>query len=371
MMKWGVLMKDDIKLQHITSKQVEIQVQDVLHRLLDSIPLFKDVNIFSSQSNHYDIEAICTTEMGNQVVFQCEVKNSGEPKYIRNAVQQLTKYREYARKISRQHLYFMVAAPYISLQSSKICEEHGIGYIDLSGNCLIIYEGIYVRVEGKPNKYKEMRKTKSIFERSAVKSSVILRTILYEMNRPWRVQDLAVASSTSIGQVSNVKKFLEEREYIIIGKQGFCVTQPKDLLGNWAKEYHSKPNTVVECYSLDPIPQFERKLADMREKKGIEYALTGFSGGVRYSPTVRYNKVHVYIELQDLQESINYLGLKKVDSGSNISIIIPYDPCVLLGIREFRGDSVASPTQVCLELLGLKGRGEEAAWAVLEGEALK
>jgi hypothetical protein len=369
--KWGVLVKEDIKIQHITLKQVEIQIQEQLLRLLDDISVLKDVNVFSSKNEEYDIEVIIKTESGDDLVFLCEVKTSGEPQRIRSAIKQLMEYREYSQKVSRRHRYFIVAAPYISPQSSKICEEHDVGYIDLSGNCLIKYKGIYVRVEGKPNKYKDMRKSRSIYERNAVKTSVILRTILSEMNKQWKVQDLARASSSSIGQVSNVKKFLEEKEYIASGEQGFYVSKPKDLLEDWAKVYHSKPNTVVECYSIDPVPQIERKLVNMREKKGIEYALTGFAGGVRYSPVVRYNKLHVYIPLQDLQESMDFLGVKKVDSGSNISIIVPYDPCVLLDIREVHDSMVASPVQVCLELLGLKGRGEEAAMAILEGETMK
>lgn len=370
-MKRGVLVKEDIKLQHITLKQVEIQIQEQLLRLLDNIPILKDVNVFSSHNEKYDIKAITKTESGDDLVFLCEVKTSGEPRYIRSAVEQFMEYREYSQKVGRNKHYFIVAAPYVSPQSSKICEEHDMGYIDLSGNCLIKYKGIYVRVEGKPNKYKDMRKSRSIYERNAVKSSVILRTILSEMNKQWRVQDLAKASSSSIGQVSNVKKFLEEREYIVSGEQGFYVSKPKNLLEDWAKVYHSKPNTVVECYSIDPVPQIERKLVNMHDKKGIEYALTGFAGGVRYSPAVRYNKVHVYIPLQDLQESMDFLGVKKVDSGSNVSIIVPYDPCVLLDTREVQGGRVASPVQVCLELLGLKGRGEEAAMALLEGETMK
>lgn len=366
-MKYG-----DFKIQHITAKQVENQVQEHLLRLLDHIPILKNVDVFSSSNTNYDIEAKAATESGEQFVFLCEVKTSGEPKYIRNAIKQLLEHHASFKNMDGlNNPYLMVAAPYISQQSSKICQEHNVGYIDLSGNCLIMHKGLYIRVEGKPNKYKDGRKSRSIFERKAVKSSVILRTILSDIHKQWRVQDLAEATSSSLGQVSNVKKFLEDKEYIMNGEHGFYVSKPKDLLYDWAKVYHMKPNTVIECYSIDSIPQLEGKLNKMREVKGIDYALTGFAGGVRYSPVVRYNKVHVYIPSQDLQESIEYLGLKEVDSGSNISIIVPYDPCVLLDTRELLATQIASPVQICLELLGLKGRGEEAAIGILEGEVMK
>lgn len=325
-------------------------------------------NSVSSSSNRtFDIQAVATTEKGEQLHFICEVKSSGEPRHIRNAVKQLIEYREYYQKISKQTYCCMVSAPYISPQSSIICEQHDVGYIDLSGNCLIACEGLYIRVEGKANKYKETRKTRAIFDRSAVKSSVILRTMLSDAQKQWRVQDLAEASASSIGQASNVKRVLEEKELAVIGARGFYISKPDDLLEQWAATYHLKPNTVIECYSADSAPEFERKLAELGKNKGVDYALTGFAGGVRYAPAVRYTKVHVYIPLQDVQESIEYLELKRVNSGSNVSIIVPYDPCVLLDIREVQGCRIASPVQVCLELLGLKGRGEELAEAILNG----
>ena len=56
---------------------------------------------------------------------------------------------------------------------------------------------------------------------------------------------------------------------------------------------------------------WKKKLRKLRQDMGIESYLTGFSGGVRYAPVVRYNKVHVYIAPEDIQEAINYLELKR------------------------------------------------------------
>lgn len=48
-------------------------------------------------------------------------------------------------------------------------------------------------------------------------------------------------------------------------------------------------------YSLDNPSVLEEKLRLMKKNKGIDFYLTGFAGGVRYAPVIRYNKVHVYI----------------------------------------------------------------------------
>jgi len=60
------------------------------------------------------------------------------------------------------------------------------------------------------------------------------------------------------------------------------------------------------------------------------------------------------------------LELKEVGSGANILLLEPYDEGVLYGCEEVDGLLVASPIQVYLDLKGFRGRGEEAAEALLE-----
>jgi hypothetical protein len=47
--------------------------------------------------------------------------------------------------------YGIFIAPYISPDAGKICEDAGIGYLDLAGNCLLSFETIYIRQAGAPN----------------------------------------------------------------------------------------------------------------------------------------------------------------------------------------------------------------------------
>lgn len=363
-------MKKDIHINNITHQQIEIQIQDKLLRLLESIPVLGNIDVYKSNNDYCDIQASADIGWDDKLNILCEVKSKAEPQYIRNAALKLIERMECLQQETNKEFYCIIAAPYISEKSGQICEEMGLGYIDLSGNCMLMYKTLYIRIEGRPNKYSERRGSKSIFERSSIKSSCILRSLLRDPDKIWKIQELADASNTSIGQVAKVKKFLEEREFILDKNNGFSISKPKELLEEWSKVYNTKPNTVYECYSIDNIPQIEQRLSQMKEDRGIECVLTGFAGGVRYAPTVRYNKIQVYVQLQDFDEVIRSLGCKKVTSGSNISIIIPYDLCVLSDTRYIKTCLVASPVQVYLDLMGLKGRGEEAAVAVLEKEIL-
>jgi hypothetical protein len=95
------------------------------------------------------------------------------------------------------------------------------------------------------------------------------------------------------------------------------------------------------------------------------YALTGFSGAARLAPAVRYQRAMVYIE--ETEHNIaSILDLKRVPSGANVSLLIPYDDGVFYRTREYEGIRIVSPVQLYLDLIGFRGRGEEAANAILE-----
>lgn len=85
----------------------------------------------------------------------------------------------------------------------------------------------------------------------------------------------------------------------------------------------------------------------------------------------RYNKVHVYMAPEDIQEAIRYLGIKEVDSGANVVIFPLGNDSYIKDCRTITGDVVVSPLQIYLDNLQLKGRGEEMAEAVLAKEIIR
>ncbi len=103
----------------------------------------------------------------------------------------------------------------------------------------------------------------------------------------------------------------------------------------------------------------------MCRQKDLKYALTGFSGAARLAPAVRYQRVTAYVEKTE-EDLVSLLNLKEVPSGANVSLLTPYDEGVFYGVREIEGIRIACPVQIYLDLWGFRGRGEEAANAVLE-----
>ena len=82
----------------------------------------------------------------------------------------------------------------------------------------------------------------------------------------------------------------------------------------------------------------------------------------------RYKKVDVYVEQQYFEEFIRDLDLQRVNSGGNVTIIIPHDETPCLYYKVINDSFVTSPVQTILDLFGNAGRGEEAAEAIIVKE---
>ncbi|MCM1551747.1 MAG: type IV toxin-antitoxin system AbiEi family antitoxin [Butyrivibrio sp.] len=265
----------------------------------------------------------------------------------------------------------ILVAPYISERTAQICEDKGMGYFDYAGNCWFVGHSIFLSEKGNKNQQPKEHKAVSIFERSSVVSSFILRELFADVTKIWRLKYLAEKVDCSIGQVSKLMNFLVENAWAEKVYSGYRMIDSESLLLEWSKGYGKKKMTVCPCYSLDNISVIEDNLKQLKKDMGIDSYLTGLSGGARYAPVVRYNKVHVYIAPEDIQEAINYLDVKEVSSGANV-LIFPLENDSY--IRDYRviGESVVvSPLQIYLDCMQIKGRGEEMAEAVLRKEIIK
>lgn len=63
---------------------------------------------------------------------------------------------------------------------------------------------------------------------------------------------------------------------------------------------------------------------------------------------------------------VNGMNLKKVPSGANLEVILPYDEGVFYQATGVDNIPVVSPVQLYLDLANMPGRGEEAAKFLLD-----
>lgn len=291
----------------------------------------------------------------------CDVKASGQPRIVREACLILA---ESVRSDKRAYPVFI--APYISPASAEICQQYDTGYLDLAGNCSLAFDTVFIRREGFPNRAVQRRDLRSLY---SPKAERVLRVLLASGKRTWRTQELADAADVSLGQVASVKKLLADREWIQTLPAGFGLqsldAERFPLLEEWARNYRPARNFSRDFYSLKAIPEVEASLTEAGRSQKVPVAFTGFSGAARFAPAVRYQRVSAYVG-GDVDAVAKELGLKPVPSGANVTLITPYDDGVFFGTRKVEGAPVVSPVQIYLDLIQNKGRGEEAASAILE-----
>jgi len=343
----------------VSSKNIGAAIEDALRACLQRVPFLQIESIERKLSiGDTGIDIVATVRIGEQRQrLALAVKNSGQPRIARATGYQLARLRE-----QETGLYGVFAAPYISPQTAEICIQEKLGYLDLAGNCRLTFGQVYIEQTGRPNPYAEKRDLRTLYSPKAAR---VLRVLLTDPRKAWRVQPLAKEAAVSLGQVANVKRLMEDREWIKGSEAGLLLKEPGNLLAEWAANTNGRKTAAENYYTLKSLAEFEAALAQACEQAGIPYALTGFSGAARYAPAVRYQRAMAYVG-SDLEKIAEQLSLKRVESGANVTLYNPSDEGVLYGARRIDGICIATPVQVYLDLVGVKGRGEEAANALLE-----
>ena len=335
------------------------KVEDSLRACLQRVPFLEIESLERSvKIGDACIDIVADVRVAKQRQrLAIEVKSNGQPRVARTAAYRLARVLE-----SDPGLYGVFAAPYISPRSAEICVQEKIGYLDLAGNCRLTFGQVYIEQQGSPNPFAQKRDLRSLYSPKAAR---VLRVLLTDPRKPWRTQALAEEADVSLGQVANVKSLLEDREWLGSSEAGLMLKDPGSLLAEWAENSNYRKNVSRNYYTLKSVAEIEADLAKACDGEGIKYALTGFSGAARYAPSVRYQRATAYVS-RDVERIAQNLSLKEVTSGANFTLLTPYDEGVLYAARSIEGICIASPVQVYLDLLGMKGRGEEAAKAILD-----
>ncbi len=333
-----------------------IESISVLKELLGRVTVVEDIQI-ADESEHGFTVILQERGSGSFEIHVTCLKRA-VPSSVKEVVSQ-----------SNGQLYCIIMAPYISDASAKICETYGVGYCDLSGNCLIQMDSIYISNKGNPNRYPVENHAKTIFKSSAKTTSLILRELMKDVSKRWKIKELAEKVGCSIGMVSRVKTYLCEQSWAVMDSSGLHITDAESLMKEWSRAYEIPE--AISCYTIESIPRFEEKCYAAYRNNGVSLCLTGFSGGVRYAPVVRYTKAHVWVDRKDITDFLNLTECKKVDSGANVTVYIADSDEVFVDCREINQSRVASPVQVYLDCMQLKGRGEEMAEAVFSKEICK
>jgi len=293
--------------------------------------------------------------MGQEAkVLICETRPVGEPRHLREAITHL---RDLRRQMGAG--YPLVAAPYISPQSAALVRQNGCGYLDLSGNCYLAFDNVLIEKEGKPNARPAHRPLKTLF---APRATRVVRALLVEQDRAWRLEELARAAGVSLGHVHNVLTRLEELLWVARDEEGRVALQKAgDLLDAWRDAYSYRLNPLAGFVA--PVGDKRRVMAALAREAtglGLPHAFTIHAGASLIGPQVRVSTVHCYVG-GDVEPLVRALGLQPVEGEGAVNLLTPYDGGVLYAPVTKGGLPVVSLPQLYVDLYHHERRGREQA----------
>lgn len=340
-------------------KELETRAATALESILKEIPIIAIQSVdVEPKIGRKEIDFLVRLTAGNQHhVLICEVKSSGQPRYVRDGLLQLRNHIAH----SNLHATPVFIAPYLSPEARMICRENQVGFVDLQGNVRLEFNGVFIEriVANKPAP--DRRELKSLFR---PKSAQVLRTLLHDPNRRWRVEELAQLAGVSLGHVSNVRTGLLDREWAQVSDQGMFLSKPNELLDAWRDAYEPPPGKRMNFYTIMHGKSFEdaaRATLGADPWKG-HACFCSFSAAHWLAPYGRTGMQYFYADEAGLEKLKNALQLSGAAKGENIIVTIPKDRAMLKDtVEPAPGAICTSPLQTYLDLAVAGERGLEAA----------
>lgn len=337
---------------------VERQAAEEIAAFLAAIPNMAEPDVTRERDG---IDIIAESKFAGQPLrLAIEVKANGQPRTVRDAAMQLRRYlrHHHAKSIP------VVMAPYLSRLAREACREEGVGYLDFMGNALIASDSIYIEREVPGQPEPERRALRSLYK---PKSARVLRCLLKDPDRSWRIAELAEAARVSMGLASNVGTALRNRAWAQQTDEGLSLTDPSALLDSWAENYERPRGEEFRRYTTLHGSALNERLRGLAHSEG-RVALASFSAAQWLAPFVRHPNTYFYADEEGLAELDRLLGAKPASQGANVIIVVPEEDGVLDdAIRIADGLMATSPVQTYLDLLQSGDRGEEGAEALRQG----
>jgi hypothetical protein len=344
-------------------REVEAAWPQLLHTLLQTSPIVNNVVIdprTSRRDRGYDGEANFTINgEPHRLIIEC--KSSGQPRYVRGAMSQLGP--ELFRRTSPTQ--GLIVTPFISPASRAILADSNMGWLDLAGNARIAFPRFHLEInKAERDPFATKREQRSLF---FPKSARLLKLLLHEPQCSWKVAELAAMASVSVGQVSNVRRALIEREWARAETgEGFQLTQPDALLDAWRDDGVHAPSLVLRGHTLKHGRTLEAAIegvfTDPSLRDDSHVLLASHSVARRAAPFARVAGEFFYASPVGIALLNRYLEIAPTDKGENVTIFRPSDEGLWQETMELAPPLHGTgPIQTYLDLLSAGERGREAA----------
>jgi Transcriptional regulator, AbiEi antitoxin, Type IV TA system len=350
--------------QHLLKQALELKegeslgLQSLLE-LLAQVPVIRGVEpVLSRTWDASGIDALVGLQLEDRLQpLACALLANGQPRHVRLALWELT----HAIRRDCPDAIPLVIAPFLSPASQALCKEHKVAFIDQQGNARLVFDGVFIErvAAGKPASVR--RDLKSLF---TPKAAQVLRLLLRDPWRPWRVTELAEKAEVSLGQVSNVRRALLDREWATVTEEGLALKDPDALLDAWSESYAGlggkKNSYYTTLHGKGLEDAFLALFRDQRDRPGV--LLASFTAAKWLAPYGRIATHNLLSQPAELEHLHQTLALQPAVNGANVVVTMPAHEGVFLdAVHPSPGIVCTSPVQTFLDLSAAGERGKEAA----------
>ncbi|MCY4460210.1 MAG: hypothetical protein OXC26_07425 [Albidovulum sp.] len=352
----------------IAEKPANIAAVDAVGILLERVAGIQIIEVRSEQHLAPDYELDAWIDFIHDEVryaLLMEFKSNGAPRFTRFAAYKLESCiaqlnRSDRRDIPRKFIPMLVS-PYLSPESRSICLNHNVAYLDLYGNAHLSFGNVYIERSSPDRPKPEVRARRSLF---TPKSGAILRVLLRDPARTWRVTELAEAANASLGHASNVRKALLDMEWAEVRDNGLVLARPGTLLKSWRENYRQPSDHHFSGYTtlhgdqlrdllsrcLSPGPRPPRAVCALN------------SAAQWFAPYVRGGMHCFYADEHGVRILQERLQLTYAGKGANVILRIPKDTTLFEdAVESVPGIFCANPVVTYLDLWNSNDRDREAA----------
>ena len=256
----------------------------------------------------------------------------------------------------------LLVVPYMGPKAKTYVGAHHVSWMDLSGNADIRGPGLRILIDGRPNRFAGPGRPASAF---SPKASRLARVMLAAPERAWLQHELVAETGLSRGYVSKVVGRLVEDDLIVLQPDDGRLRPraPATMLDAWAQAYDFSKHTVAKFHAVGRTgPEVLAALAGRMVTAGLDHAATGLAAAWQISQQADFRLTTIFVRepLPDPQA----LGLRHVEAGENVWIVVPNDDGVFYRVREAGGVQCVLPLQAYIDLAGHPERAKEAATAL-------
>jgi hypothetical protein len=318
--------------------------------------------------------------VGERVRLLVEAKSRATPEALRS----------WTRAVA-DRAPWLVVAPELSPRSKEVLREAGVNWVDATGSVSVRLPRVFIEIDSPearktqerlaavgsslvaPYTIKEGETARFITDPFSGEALRIVRRLLSDPTREWRVTDMAQEAGVTKGWVSRVFATLERDAYLEGLPRGpRRVVDPQGLLDAWA-ESPAPAQPEVRAVTTESLERLRQRISELSP---ASYALTGDAAADLVAPFARVSLVELYVDQELLRtaDALRALRSRETTRGANLVLLPTTDRDLVEdteSLESLHGPmQIVSRPQLYVDLYRRGGGSREAATFLKERGAI-